>query len=791
MYASVIVAISNKNVDRLFTYKIPEHLEDKIQPGSRVFVSFGPRMIQGFVVEVKNDTDLDPSKIKPIQKVMDVYPVLTKELIHLSKKLADYYVERHIKVIEAILPAALKMKSRSVLKLSDDASTIARETFKKFDDEKIDVKLLDMNDLKQLMPFINSKEIIEEKEFSQHTKKKTRRGIESCYLDIKPSSRAVKQIELLELVEDRGPLTYEQIEEEGYSIGVINALVDNGFCKKIDILVERDPYEGRVFYQDKKKILTHEQQHAFDTIKKSIDDDTHETFLLHGITGSGKTEVYLQVIEEVLNRGENAIMMVPEIALTPQMVQRFKSRFGDDVAVIHSMLSHGERYDEWRKIREGRARISIGARSNVFAAFQNVGCIIIDEEHESTYKQNERPYYHARLVAKWRAEYYNCPLILGSATPSIESYARSEVGVYQRLELTERPTEQTVPIPEIVNMVKEREDGNTSIISRKLDMKIRDRISKDEQMILLLNRRGYANFLVCQNCGHVPMCPNCDISLTYHKSNNSLMCHYCAYEEPMPTKCGACGEHDLSLRGTGTQKIEEILRDTYQVDVVRMDIDTTRNKGAHETLLNKFEKDNIPILLGTQMIAKGLDFKNVTLVGVLNADTILNLPDFRANERTFQLLTQVSGRAGRGDVEGEVIFQTYNEDHYAIQFAKENDYRSFYLREMEYRKLARYSPYYFHVLFTISSEYQDRVIKAASDIHTVIQKDVSNRSILIGPSPSPIERIQNKYRFQIILKYKSEPELFKVLHELDNKYSKEYQKTQTSLRIDVDPEYIM
>src|SRR5699024_10520006 len=433
-------------------------------------------------------------------------------------------------------------------------------------------------------------------------------------------------------------------------------------------------------------------------------------------------------------RGENAIMMVPEIALTPQMVNRFKSRFGDDVAVMHSMLSHGERYDEWRKIREGRARISIGARSNVFAPFDNVGCIIIDEEHESTYKQNERPYYHAREVAKWRAEYFNCPLILGSATPSLESYARSEVKVYKRLELTKRPTNQTLPIPEIVSMSKEREAGNTSIISRNLDMKIRDRIEKDEQMILLLNRRGYANFLVCQNCGHVPMCPNCDISLTYHKSNASLMCHYCAYEEPLPHACGVCGEHDLSLRGTGTQQREEVLRDTYNVDIVRMDIDTTRQKGAHEKLLKQFEEESVPILLGTQMIAKGLDFKNVTLVGVLNADTILNLPDFRANERTFQLLTQVSGRAGRGDIKGEVVYQTYNEDHYAIQLAKNNDYREFFLREMEFRKLARYSPYYFHVLFTVSSENIEDVIKASSDVHTEIQNHVSKSSIIIGPS---------------------------------------------------------
>lgn len=793
MYASVIVSVSSNAVDRVFTYKIPDVLKDTIEVGHRVFIPFGKRDIQGFVVDITEGTELDSDKIKEITRLMDGSPVLTDELIQLSKRIAEYYVDRQISVIEAILPVALKAKSKAVLKLDNTASVEGRAVFNKIAKQgAITVRTLNKDELREIVPFMQRGEFYEETIIVEHTKKKTNRAVRSLFNERRPTERAVKQRELLQWIENESEaLTLIRIKEAGYSVQVVDALEKGGFVERIDVVIDRDPYQSRVFFETEKHELNKEQQFAFNEINNRVKNKEHDTFLLHGITGSGKTEVYLEVIEEVLKRDEDAIMLVPEIALTPQMVSRFKSRFGDDVAVLHSALSHGEKYDEWDKIKTGRARISIGARSSIFAPFKNIGVIIIDEEHETTYKQGERPLYDARMVAKWRAEAHNCPLILGSATPSLETYARSEVGVYKRLELKKRAQNQPLPDTTIVDMAMARHEGNISIVSDTLKEKIIERINREEQIILLLNRRGYAHFLLCQNCGHVPMCPNCDISLTYHKSNHTLMCHYCSYETEVMHNCGACGSNDLTFRGSGTEKVEEILRDMFNTEVVRMDIDTTRNKGMHETLLNHFEKENIPILLGTQMIAKGLDFKNVTLVGVLNADTTLNIPDFRANERTFQLLTQVAGRAGRGDKNGEVIFQTYNPEHYAILDAQMNQYRDFFEKEMEYRKLARYSPYYFHVLFTISSEKKEDCITASHDVSTKLLKHVSNRSILIGPSPSPIERIKNKYRFQLLLKYKNEPNLLELLRKLDERYYKAYKKSGVSLRIDVDPQFIM
>ncbi|CAD2076959.1 primosomal protein N' [Phocicoccus pinnipedialis] len=793
MFASVIVSVSSNSVDRLFTYKIPDSLVDTIRVGHRVFIPFGNRDIQGFVIDITETTEFDISKVKEINRIMDGTPVLTKELIQLSKKIATYYIDRQISVIEAILPVALKAKTKTILKLSETAGSNATELFDELQkNNEIVVSNLDKNHLKSIIPFMKSGEFVEETIVAQHTKKKTNRAVRSLNTNRMPSERAVKQRELLEWIESEAePVTLLSIKDAGYSVQVIDALEKRGLVERVDIVVDRDPYESRVFFEAERHTLNKEQQVAFNKIEYSMKQYKHETFLLHGVTGSGKTEVYLEAIESALEAGKDAIMLVPEIALTPQMVNRFKARFGDYVAVLHSALSHGEKYDEWRKIKEGRARISIGARSSIFAPFKNVGVIIIDEEHESTYKQGERPLYDARQVAKWRAEYFNCPLILGSATPSLESYARSEKGVFTRLELKHRAKAQPLPETTIVDMALSRQEGNISIVSDILREKIIDRIQKEEQIILLLNRRGYAHFLLCQDCGHVPMCPNCDISLTYHKSNGTLMCHYCAYETSVPNKCPECQSSSITFRGSGTEKVEEILRDMFNTEVVRMDIDTTRNKGKHETLLMHFEDENIPILLGTQMIAKGLDFPNVTLVGVLNADTTLNIPDFRANERTFQLLTQVAGRAGRGDKTGEVIFQTYNPDHYSILDAQMNRYKEFYMKEMEYRRIARYSPYFFHVLFIITSENLEHCVKASHDISKILLENISNQSIVIGPSPSPIERINNRFRFQILLKYRHEPTLKDILEQLDQRYYVAYKKSGVSLRIDVDPQFIM
>lgn len=792
MFASVIVDVPSKSVNQVFDYKIPEGMQDLIKVGHRVLVPFGRRTIQGYVMNIKGTADFDPARIKPIARTLDIEPVLTEEMIVIAKYLAEYYVDQYISVIETILPAALKANYKKIIRLADEDGEAVDALAATGLSGDIETSRLTAEQLSILRPHFKSGALIEEAVISQHTRKKTALGVYSLKHPEPNLGRAKKQIELLERIDmSSEPLLVRDLQEDGYSNGMVNTLYKKGLIDKVDVEIERDPYSGRIFEYDKPKILNEEQQYAYQEITQSMDDKSAETFLLHGITGSGKTEVYLQVIQKALEEGQTAIMLVPEIALTPQMVNRFKMRFGDDVAVLHSGLSPGEKYDEWRKIKERRARVSVGARSSVFAPFENVGAIIIDEEHETTYKQSDRPMYHAAEVAKFRSRRHRCPLILGTATPSLETYARSEKGVYRRLELTERAGTKILPEIHIVDMSEQHREGITSIISKPLHDGIVDRIEKGEQTVLLLNRRGYSNFQICQSCGHVPMCPNCDISLTYHKSNSSLLCHYCGYEAGVKRQCDNCSSEDVTFRGTGTEKVEEILRDMFGTEVVRMDNDTTRRKGMHEKLLDHFEKDEIPILLGTQMIAKGLDYPKVTLVGVLNADTMLNLPDFRANEKTFQLLTQVSGRAGRHELSGEVIFQTYNPTHYAIELATHNDYRSFYEKEMAFRRMARYSPFYFHVLFTISSEDVRKCLGATSHIHETLAGAMSEQSIIVGPSPSPIERINRQHRFQILLKYKREPALLELLNKLDEEYHEKYKKEGISLKIDVNPLVIM
>src|SRR5699024_2288777 len=449
-------------------------------------------------------------------------------------------------------------------------------------------------------------------------------------------------------IEHNQPIEQNKLYKElGISRTNLKPLLEKELITLTQKEIYRNPYD-RDFKKTYKKSLTEEQNNAIKPIHKAIENNKNETFLLHGVTGSGKTEIYLQAIDNVINKGQEAIVLVPEIALTPQMVEQFKGRFGERVAVMHSALSIGEKYDEWLKIRRGEVQVVVGARSAIFAPFKNLGIIIIDEEHEGTYKQEDTPRYHARDVAIERARINNCPVVLGSATPTLESFARAEKSVYTLLTLSKRTNNKPMPNVDVVDMRAELHSGNRTMFSSTLIDKMKLAISKNEQVVLLLNRRGYSNFALCRDCGHVEQCPNCDISLTYHKGHNSLKCHYCSYEMTMPNKCPACTSDLISFFGTGTERVEEALKKLLPtLKIIRMDVDTTRRKGAHERLLNKFSAGEADVLLGTQMIAKGLDFENVTLVGVLAADSMLHLPDFRAAEKTFQLLTQVSGRAGR------------------------------------------------------------------------------------------------------------------------------------------------
>ncbi|GJF87122.1 primosomal protein N' [Staphylococcus argenteus] len=802
MIAKVIVDVASKSVDYKFDYLIPERLVSVIQTGIRVVVPFGPRTIQGYVMEVTTqpDSQLDMSKLKSIIEVKDIKPELTPELIALSEWMSATHVIKRISMLEVMLPSAIKAKYKKAFMLKDDTEVTA-DILKRFDKNGFyyykDAQK--NNDIASLMSLLQAGIIEEKTILSQNVTKKTKRAvriIDGFNPDevLAKLEKIIKQYDLYAFLseEQHKTIFLSDIEDMGFSKSSLDGLVKKGYVEKYDAIVERDPFKDRVFEQESKRQLTTDQQRAYAAINEKIINQEQATFLLHGVTGSGKTEVYLQTIEDVLNQGKQAMMLVPEIALTPQMVLRFKRRFGDDVAVLHSGLSNGERYDEWQKIRDGRAQVSVGARSSVFAPFKNLGLIIIDEEHESTYKQEDYPRYHAREIAQWRSEYHHCPVILGSATPCLESYARAEKGVYQLLSLPNRVNQQALPDIDIVDMRTELSEGNRSMFSKDLREAIQLRLDRQEQVVLFLNRRGYASFMLCRDCGYVPQCPNCDISLTYHKTTDLLKCHYCGYQETPPNQCPNCESEHIRQVGTGTQKVEELLQQEFEgARIIRMDVDTTSKKGAHEKLLTEFEKGNGDILLGTQMIAKGLDYPNITLVGVLNADTMLNLPDFRASERTYQLLTQVAGRAGRHEKSGQVIIQTYNPEHYSILDVQKNDYLTFYRQEMEYRKLGKYPPYYYLINFTISHKEMKKVMEASQHVHKILLQHLTEKALVLGPSPAALARINNEFRFQILVKYKSEPGLLQAIQFLDDYYHEKFIKEKLALKIDINPQMMM
>ncbi|MBN6850040.1 primosomal protein N' [Staphylococcus saprophyticus] len=802
MIAKVIVDIPSKSVDFTFDYIIPIRLQSMIQIGMRVIVPFGPRTIQGYVMKITDqpDSNIDINKLKEIKEIQDIKPELTEELIQFTEWYNNYFVTKRISMLEVMLPSAIKAKYTKVFSI-EDTNALPETLAGKFDSSgHYAFKAAQQNDdLTQIAPLLKQGIVSEVTLLSQNVNKKKQRAI--CVVEgfnydsvLNSLEKSKKQYELYAFLldEQHRIVLLKDIEAMGYSKSSVDTLIRKGFVEKYDAVVERDPFETRVFEQDVKQHLTSDQQRAFEAISEKIHAHEQCTYLLHGVTGSGKTEVYLQTIEEVLNLNRQAMMLVPEIALTPQMVLRFKRRFGDEVAVLHSGLSKGEHYDEWQKIRDGKARVSVGARSSVFAPFKNLGMIIIDEEHESSYKQEDYPRYHARDIAQWRSEYHQCPLILGSATPSLESFARAEKGVYELLSLPNRVNQQALPEVEIVDMREELNSGNRSMFSNQLRDAIQQRLDNQEQIVLFLNRRGYASFMLCRDCGHVPQCPNCDISLTYHKSTDQLKCHYCGHQEVPPNQCPNCESEHIRQMGTGTQRVEELLQEAFQeARIIRMDVDTTSRKGAHEKLLNDFGSGKGDILLGTQMIAKGLDFPNITLVGVLNADTMLNLPDFRASERTYQLLTQVAGRAGRHEKEGQVLIQTYNPDHYAIKDVQENDYTAFFQKEMNYRKIGKYPPYFFLINFTIAHKEMKKVMEASKHIHKILLQHLTDKALVLGPSPAALSRINNEYRFQILVKYKREPALHEALKYLDDYYHDQYLKEKLSLKIDIAPQMMM
>lgn len=802
LIAEVIVDVSTYHVDRPFDYVVPNEFVDILEVGCRVKVPFGPRNVLGFVVALKHETDVPNNKLRALTQVLDMDPVLTKEMLALAKWLKIETICFEIDALQVMLPSALRAKYEKMVHLTAEVAELelvlqpffqksSKVNFKQFEKEGC------LRPLKQAVRegLVSIENVVKQQGNVKEIRKiRIHEDVEQLdTIAHSISNRAAKQKHLVEWMKEHAGKTLSPAdicEAVGVTQAVLKAVIEKGAATYIQEEVYRDPFTKDVALTTSLQ-LTVEQATALNQIIQAIEDKQPTTFLLQGVTGSGKTEVYLQTIQKVLEEGKEAIVLVPEISLTPQMTERFRSRFGEQVAVMHSGLSVGEKYDEWRKIQQGKVKVAIGARSAIFAPFTNVGVIILDEEHETTYKQEDSPRYHARDVAIWRSEFHRCPVILGSATPALESYARAKKNVYTLLQLKNRAMNQSMPSVTVVDLREELRNGNRSMFSEKLIEAMRIRLERQEQIVLFLNRRGYSSFVLCRDCGTVVQCKNCDISLTYHRSQEKLKCHYCGYEEPVPTECPECQSDHIRYFGTGTQKVEEEIYKLFpQARVLRMDVDTTKQKGSHEAILDAFGQGTADILLGTQMIAKGLDFPNITLVGVLSADTSLHLPDYRAAERTFQLLTQVSGRAGRHDKPGEVIIQSYTPEHYAIELSKEQQYEPFYEQEMALRRRSGYPPYFYVALIQVTHEDVLMAADYAKRAVDWLRNELPFSVAIIGPTASSISRLQNRYRYQCLIKYKIEPRLIPTLHRLISMYRAEWIKLGIQLTVDLDPSTI-
>ncbi|GHU41512.1 primosomal protein N' [Bacilli bacterium] len=769
--AQVIVDVPTMQTDKPFSYLIPEELADLIQIGMRVHVPFGRgnRLMQGFIVgfgDAKSQATAGQN-LKSIAEVLDFDPVLNAEQLTLADALRETVFSYKISLLKAMLPNLLNSSYDKILTTED--AVIAQQYFG--ETQALHFSSLDEKEQALMMKFHREGKIsvqyVAQSKATIKTKKRLTLADEFKLDELSMTARAKKRLALQSFLQEQhhaGENAWDYTAlVKLFSRDVVKFFVSEGVLSLSEIEVSRAQAYFDTIVSDEHKVLNAEQETAY----QAIIDSQEKPFLLEGVTGSGKTEVYLQVIAHAIEQGKTAIMLVPEISLTPLMTNRFIARFGEHVAIMHSGLSDGEKYDEWRKIKSGKAKVVVGARSAIFAPLDNIGAIIIDEEHETSYKQDSNPRYHARDVAIWRAKYHGAALVLGSATPSLETRARAQQNVYQLLRLTQRASAQAeIPEVTILDMRKHLNDKSASFSESLLD-KISEKIAKREQVVLMLNRRGYSSFIMCRDCGFVPECPNCDISLTLHMDTKTLNCHYCGHTTGIPHTCPNCQSKKIRYYGSGTQKVEEELSELIpDARILRMDVDTTKKKGAHERILSSFGAGEADILLGTQMIAKGLDFPNVTLVGVINADTALNLPDFRASERTFQLLTQVAGRAGRADKKGEVLIQTFNPDHYAIRLAQAHDYEGFYQLEMAFRRKLNYPPYFYTVQLVMSHQDEDEVVKKSYEIMSLLKANLSEQARILGPIPKPIARTHNLYHYQLLIKYRFEDNLAQALNQV-------------------------
>ena len=738
MVAEVIIDTSVKSLNKTFDYEIPTDLSDKVIVGSRVFVPFGNQknLEEGIVVKIKEMSEYKVKQIKGLQKEQ-----IKSEYISLAKWMSYRYFCNIAECLKLMLPPGRTTK--------DITKRVNEKTVNCFEINKSEDEIREALD----------KNLI----------------------------RSEKQKNVLEYLLNNGKSTMSDIQLfNDASLAVVNSLVKKGFVRKEIEKVSRNPFVHKIGVKSVDLELTNEQQLAYNSIKNSGE------YLLYGITGSGKTEIYLQLIEKMLKQGKSSIMLVPEISLTPQTIDRFIARFGEEeIAVLHSKLSTGERFDEWNKIKDGKAKIIIGARSAIFAPAQNLGLIVIDEEHDESYQSEASPRYDSIEVAEYLCNKFNIPLVLGSATPSMREFYKAKMGKINLLTLSQRANNSTLPKVEIVDLRDELANGNKTMISCKLQEEIKKNIETKKQTILYFNRRGFSSFLMCQDCGHTFKCDRCDITLTYHKVENKLKCHYCGEEYQIPRECPQCGSKNIKYIGAGTQKLEEQIKEMFPMaSTIRMDIDTVSKKNSHEIILDKFRQENINILIGTQMVVKGHHFPNVTLVGAIFADTSLNIGDFRANERTFQTLTQVAGRAGRGNDEGRVIIQTFNPENYAIQYSKTQNYDLFYSTEIGIRKQLKYPPFCDIIAIALTGNNEKNLVTFSKNIHMYLRDRVIKEKfgvLLYSPVQCPIYKIKDKYRMRILIKCLYDDRMHKLLNDMLEKFEKESKKFGSKVIIQVNP----
>ncbi|HKQ07215.1 MAG TPA: primosomal protein N' [Blastocatellia bacterium] len=818
MFAEVAVPV---HIRQTFTYRLPGDMARRAHAGSRVVVPFGKKLLTGFIVALHHELagEVTEGDVKEVEELVDESPIITRDILHLTKWMSDYYHAPWGECLRTALPAGATVATEQVLTITEAGRAALAQVSAGFSWSSSKLQALELvaasghlgtRELERHLSKSHASALVRQLERAGFVRVAERVGESrlkpKLQNAVRLSERAFdggtgdspltpSQQRVVETLEEAGePFTFSDLlETADVSASVVRTLEKRGLVEVFAREVRRDPL-AHVEQQELELVtLNDDQQRALDRIIARLDERHYATFLLHGVTGSGKTEIYIRAMREATRRGQSALMLVPEIALTPVFSRRLRAIFGDAVAILHSSLSEGERTDEWRRIKDGEARVCIGTRSAVFAPLDNLGIIVVDEEHETSYKQDETPRYHGRDTAIMRALRANAVVVLGSATPSLESVHNATTGKYEYIRLDTRYGNRALAAVETVDMREVfKRHGKQVTFSDELKTAMAESFERGEQVMILLNRRGFSSFAMCRSCGDAIHCPNCDVTLTYHRYNQSLQCHYCNYIRPAPRVCPACDGQYIQYVGEGTEQLEAKLRELFpDKSIARIDRDTTRRRGSLEHLLMEFAAGTIDLVVGTQMIAKGHDFPNVTLVGVISVDAGLCLPDFRAAERTFQLLTQVAGRAGRGDRPGRVVIQTYHPEHYSLVCAKAQDYDQFYRREIEFRRSMHYPPFNALINICIHDKEFDRANNTATDLAKALRGETRDSLLrVLGPAPAPISRIKGEHRFQILIKARSRA---RARETLDAAMTKLLARgiNPRSISIEVDPVSLM